>query len=215
MRLNIAIILFIALISLQYSFLQAQSRRALKDSSAVLKADRIQDKKIADTVKKVKTPAQIASFRSAVIPGWGQIYNKKYWKLPLVYGALAFPISTYSYNRNWYQKTRFAYTVRMTNDSANFNNIAAELVPLSKESLRLYRNEFRKNMDFSVIGVLLMWGLNVVDATVDGHLRTFDISEDLTVKIKPTIQQNLSGGGVSLTFSLRDNHQKRNSNFIK
>jgi hypothetical protein len=179
------------------------------------KNEKTLDKKIADTIKKVKTPAQIASFRSAVLPGWGQIYNKKYWKLPLVYGALAFPISTYSYNRNWYQKTRFAYTVRMTNDSSNFGNIAAELVPLSKESLRLYRNEFRKNMDFSVIGVLLMWGLNVVDATVDGHLRTFDISDDLTVKIKPTIQRNLTGGGLSLTVNLRDNNHKSNSSYIK
>ncbi len=215
MRFSLATFFFISIIFFQSTFLQAQSKKVLKDSISLQKNEKTLDKKIADTIKKVKTPAQIASFRSAVFPGWGQIYNKKYWKLPLVYGALAFPISTYSYNKNWYQKTRFAYTVRMTNDSANFGKIAAELVPLSKESLRLYRNEFRKNMDFSVIGVLLMWGLNIVDATVDGHLRTFDISDDLTVKIKPTIQRNLTGAGLSLTFNLRENNHKNNSSYIK
>ena len=203
------------MIFFQTLFLHAQSKRALKDTIAVQKLDKTKDQKVADTAKKVKTPAQIASFRSAILPGLGQIYNKKYWKLPLVYGALAFPISTYKYNRDWYQKTRFAYTVRVTNDTSNFKNIASELVPLSKESLRLYRNEFRKNMDFSVIGVLLMWGLNIVDATVDGHLITFDISDDLTVKVKPTIQHNFSGGGVSLTFNLRDKQPKIHSSYIK
>ncbi|MFN5325853.1 MAG: DUF5683 domain-containing protein [Bacteroidota bacterium] len=157
-------------------------------------------KSAADTAKKVRSIAAKAAIRSAILPGLGQIYNKKYWKLPLVYGALAIPVSTFKYNSDWYTKTRFAYTTRVTNDTANFKNIARELQPISTEALRTYRNSFRKNMDFSVLGLLLMWGLNVVDATVDGHLRTFNISDDLTMSIQPSTRNFQQGFGMTATL---------------
>jgi hypothetical protein len=182
----------------------AQGKKALVDSTFQKKIkDTGSIKQVTDTVKKVRSIASKAALRSAVLPGLGQIYNKKYWKLPLVYGALAFPISTFNYNRTWYRKTRFAYATRINKDTANFQSIDAELQPLSSSSLKLYRNEFRKNMDFSVIGLLMLWGLNVVDATVDGHLRTFDISDDLSLKVKPVISNNLSRGGISLTLIVK------------
>ncbi len=158
------------------------------------------DKPIADTAKKVRSIAAKAALRSAILPGLGQIYNKKYWKLPLVYGALAIPVSTFKYNSDWYSKTRFAYTVRVTNDTANFKNIARELQPISTEALKSYRNSFRKNMDFSVLGLLLMWGLNIVDATVDGHLRTFNISDDLSLSVKPSTRTWQQGFGMTATL---------------
>jgi hypothetical protein len=154
-----------------------------------------------DTVKKVKSIAAKAALRSAILPGLGQAYNKKYWKIPLVYGALAIPISTFRYNSDWYDKTRFAYSVRVTNDTANFKNIARELQPISTEALRTYRNSFRKNMDFSVLGLLLMWGLNIVDATVDGHLRTFNISDDISMSIQPSSRNLQYGLGLSATLN--------------
>jgi hypothetical protein len=157
-------------------------------------------KSAADTAKKVRSIAAKAAIRSAILPGLGQIYNKKYWKIPLVYGALAIPVSTFKYNSDWYTKTRFAYTTRVTNDTANFKNIARELQPISTEALRTYRNSFRKNMDFSVLGLLLMWGLNVVDATVDGHLRTFNISDDLTMSIQPSTRNFQQGFGMTATL---------------
>lgn len=157
-------------------------------------------KPLTDTAKKTRSIAAKAALRSAILPGLGQIYNKKYWKLPLVYGALAIPVSTFKYNSDWYTKTRFAYTVRVTNDTANFKNIARELQPISTEALKTYRNSFRKNMDFSVLGLLLMWGLNIVDATVDGHLRTFNISDDLTMSIKPSTRNVQQGLGMTATL---------------
>ena len=182
----------------------AQVKAAKPDTLIQKKAkDTGNTKQIADTVKKVRSIASKAALRSAIMPGLGQIYNKKYWKLPLVYGALAFPISTFNYNRTWYRKTRFAYAVRINKDTANYLTIDPELQPLSSASLKLYRNEFRKNMDFSIIGLLLLWGVNVIDATVDGHLRTFDISDDLSLKVKPVISNNLSSGGMSLTLNFR------------
>jgi len=154
-------------------------------------------KKSDTTTKKERSTASKAALRSAILPGLGQIYNKKYWKVPIVYGLIALPVSTFQYNSSWYNKTRFAYTVRATKDTANYKNIAPELQPLSDASLRLYRNQFRKNMDFSVLGLLVMWGLNVVDATVDGHLRKFDISDELSMSLKPNYSNGTRQIGIS------------------
>lgn len=160
-----------------------------------------ENKAKADTTKKEKSLASKASLRSAILPGWGQAYNKKYWKIPIVYGVLAIPVSTFRYNSDWYGKTRFAYTARVTRDTANYAKIAPELIPLSTESLRLYRNSFRKNMDFSILGLLVVWGLNIVDAAVDGHLRTFTITDDLAVRLSPTVPLASQGQfGVTASF---------------
>jgi hypothetical protein len=166
---------------------------------------------VADTIKKIDTShkkersiAAKAALRSAILPGLGQIYNKKYWKVPIVYGLIAIPVSTFQYNSSWYKKTRFAYTVRANQDTANYAKIAPELQPISTSSLRLYRNQFRKNMDFSVLGLLVMWGLNVVDATVDGHLRKFDISDELTIGIRPSFSTGTGQVGLSATLQWGD-----------
>lgn len=144
-----------------------------------------------DTGKKERSLAAKAAIRSAMIPGWGQIYNRKYWKLPLVYGALAIPVSTFAYNLDWYRKCREAYSIRYFNDTSRVvpdlptDGIDQQLQPLSTQSLRLYRNEFRKNVDLSVLALLAVWGLNVLDATVDGHLRSFNVSDDLSLQLDP------------------------------
>lgn len=181
---------------------RGQSAKAEKTStSAVTKIP--QQIKLADTTKKIRSNAGKAALRSAILPGLGQGYNKKYWKVPIVYGLLAIPVSTYSYNSTWYTKTRFAYTTRVTNDSANFPNIAPELQPLSNSSLRLYRNEFRKGMDFSILGFLLLWGVNIIDAAVDGHLKGFDIGDELSLKISPKISPIPGQIGISATLHFK------------
>lgn len=211
MHLRISFFLLTLYILAFNDSLLAQGKFEKKDTSfQQVNIDTSKNKLPADTVKKIRSIASKAALRSTLFPGLGQIYNKKYWKLPLVYAALAFPISTFGYNRTWYQKTRFAYTVRSTKDSINFTQIDPELQPLSVPSLKLYRNEFRKNMDFSVIGLLLIWGLNIVDATVDGHLRTFDVSDELSMQIKPVISNNLGSGGLTMRigFKQKDNQPK-------
>ncbi len=131
-----------------------------------------------------------AAIRSAILPGWGQIYNKKYWKLPIVYGALGTCGAIFAYNMKNYNDTRFAYKVKYNmrvngTDSNLFASIRPVLKPLPEESLRNYRNQFRKDIDYSVLFFLLLWGLNVVDATVDAHLKAFDVSPDLSFHLKP------------------------------
>lgn len=155
---------------------------------------------VADTLKKKRSVASTAALYSTILPGLGQAYNKKYWKIPIVYGVIAIPVSLFRYNSKWYTKTREAFTIRSTNDTANFSKIDPQLIPLSNESLRLYRNEFRKSMDFSVLGILVAWGLNIVDATVDGHLRGFDISDEVTLKLDPHFSTPTGQWGLKAAF---------------
>lgn len=148
-----------------------------------------------DTIvkKKVHSPRK-ATLRSLMIPGWGQIYNKKYWKVPLVYGAIGFPAYLFFDNRKWYNKTRYALSIVVNERYDNLDSMA-QLDPQlralvdrkAQGSLVNYRNQFRKNMDYSILFTLLMWGINIVDATVDGHLKEFDVSEELSLHVKPSM----------------------------
>jgi len=152
-----------------------------------------------------------ATKRSAMIPGWGQIYNKQYWKLPLVYGLLAVPAATYVYNNDMYAKTKFAYEARFkeTNgDPSDVSKIDPLIKNLSASSLQSYRNIFRKDRDYSIMWMVLAWGINVVDATVSGHLKEFDISNDLSLKVQPHFQPQFQQTGISLQFHLK-NHSIR------
>jgi hypothetical protein len=165
------------------------------------------NKTVTDTTKKQRSDAGKAALRSAIIPGWGQAYNKKYWKIPIVYGALAIPVATFVYNKKWYDKTRYAYNIKFYNDTSTVSdlptdNIDPRLLPLSSQSVRLYRNEFRKNMDFSVLAFILLWGLNVADAAVDGHLKSFNVNDDLSLKIHPGYSPIANTNGISLILEI-------------
>jgi hypothetical protein len=152
-----------------------------------------------------------ATKRSAMIPGWGQIYNKQYWKLPLVYGLLAVPAATFVYNNDMYTKTKFAYEARFkeaNGDASDVNKIDPLLKNLTASSLQSYRNIFRKDRDYSIMWMVLAWGINVVDATVSGHLKEFDISNDLSMKVQPHFQPQLQQTGISFQFQLK-NHSTR------
>jgi hypothetical protein len=170
-----------------------------------------------------------AAIRSAILPGWGQIYNRKYWKLPIVYGALGISGAIFNYNLTWYKRTRFAYkakyevTQRRTDpitgaslpaDSTNYYKIRADLREIDMNALRSYRDEFRKNIDYSVLFFILMWGLNVVDATVDAHLKPFDVSPDLSLRFKIGPSEMARTTGVSLVLAFDDGkRQNRNGNW--
>lgn len=143
-----------------------------------------------------------ATIRSAIAPGWGQIYNKKYWKLPLVWGALGTTAGIYFYNVKYYRSLKQAYIYRSDNDQNNDNLVDEEFRNLSTESIRSYRNSFRQNVDYSVLFFILFWGLNVVDATVDAHLKAFDVSDDLSLQIKPGYSRLANTSGVSVVLNI-------------
>lgn len=175
------------------------------------------DKAKADSLRKAFSPKK-ATFRSLVLPGWGQAYNKKYWKIPLVYGALGTATGIFFYNLKNYREIRFAYAAKYkaaktgatAADSVDYFNIKPYLLPIDVNSLRTYRDEFRSNIDYSVLAFLLLWGFQVADATVDAHLKTFDVSPDLSFKLKIGPSQMAHTAGLSFVLCLRDKPRQAN-----
>ncbi len=139
--------------------------------------------------------------RSAIIPGWGQVTNRQIWKVPLVAGVITVPAVLFFYNLKEYKALRDAYINRLDKNDLNDNLIPIEYRPLSNNSIQFYRNSYRQNVDYSALVFILAWGLNVVDAAVFANLKDFDVSDKLSLKLKPGF--NLTGQtsvGLVLTF---------------
>lgn len=167
------------------------------------------------TGNRIWSPRKAAIY-SAIIPGLGQVYNKKYWKVPIVYAAVGIPVALFFGNKKWYNRTRYALSVIDIGSGGpgyadSLANVHSSLQPFVEgrktSSLLNYRNEFRKNMDYSILFTLLFWGLNVVDATVDAHLKGFNVNDNLSFHLKPAVFSN-NALGVSLVFNFTDNHPK-------
>jgi len=183
------------LILVLHAWSQDSTKMIKKDSTFVIR------KHIPSTATK----------RSALIPGWGQAYNKQYWKIPLVYGVIAIPAATYIYNNDMYKKTKFAYEAKFKEAAGDLSDVAKidpVLKNLSTSSLQSYRNIFRKDRDYSIMWMIVTWGINVIDATVSGHLKEFDINNDLSFKIQPSYQPQFKQAGLALQFHLKNNHSR-------
>jgi len=110
---------------------------------------------VTDSVIKKKYNPKVATFRSAVLPGWGQLYNKKYWKIPIIYGALGTTAGIFFYNLKTYKLLRKAVILRSDTILSNDNQVYKDFINLSTESIRSYRNEYRQNIDYSVLFKLI------------------------------------------------------------
>lgn len=152
-----------------------------------------------------------ATIRSAILPGLGQAYNRQYWKIPIIYGGFAtigyfvnyMNGRTKFYRENWskayYSPTR---SVRI-----EINGIERD-VPAS--TLERAYSTFRRYRDLNILLGVLLWTLNVVDANVTAHLRTFDLSDDLSLRVQPTLTPasplapaTAVAPGVRLAFTFR------------
>lgn len=144
--------------------------------------------------------------RSMIIPGWGQITNRQVWKVPIVYGLLG-GLTYYSvYLTKQYHDYRAAY-YNLSNSDLRFGQTPSHLVGVSQGSLESNRNFLRNRRDFIYVTIGLAYVLNVVDAYVFAHLRSFDVSDDLSMntRIKPTMIPVATLGevpSVSISFSL-------------
>jgi hypothetical protein len=148
---------------------------------------------------------QKAIVRSAIIPGWGQITNKKYWKVPLVYGALVITADLFFRNLNQYKDAKSAYILATDNNPLNDNLIKEPYYSVKDqpERIRTFRNQVRQNVDYSVVFFILFWGLNVADAAVDAHLKTFDVSDKLSIQMKPGYSPMARTNGLSLVMTIK------------
>lgn len=138
--------------------------------------------------------AHKATIYSAVMPGLGQIYNRKYWKVPLIFGGFATLGYFINFNNEVYQTYKLAYSDIIDDDpftnsyldlNINPSFFAPEKVTQLTENLSRAKDTWRRNRDLCIIGTVVFYAVNVIDASVDAHFFNFDISEDLTMNWTP------------------------------
>ncbi|MEX2456297.1 MAG: DUF5683 domain-containing protein [Balneolaceae bacterium] len=149
------------------------------------------------------TPRSVL-FKSLMIPGWGQIVNRQVWKVPIVYGMFA-GIGFYAYTLHQdYTDYRAAYynAERGADSDFRFGPTPERLELISDNELQSIRNSLRNQRDMMFVVMALAYGLNAVDAYVFAHMRSFDVSDDLSMNstLRPTIMAD-SSPGISLSFS--------------
>ncbi|HPB02295.1 MAG TPA: DUF5683 domain-containing protein [Bacteroidales bacterium] len=158
---------------------------------------------IDDTTSVAHSPRK-ATIMSACLPGLGQAYNHKYWKIPILYAGLGGAGYAIVWNNNKYQDFRKAYIARTDTIDSTIDNFPR----YSASNLLDLRNYYRHNLELSVIIITAVYILNIVDASVDAHLYDFDISDDLSLRIQPSVWNvgpgtSSFGGGLSLTFKFK------------
>src|SRR5258708_5330791 len=171
-----------------------------KDSLLRHKSAKVDNPYKVDSATRKKHDPRKATLYSTFCPGLGQIYNHKYWKLPLVYAAVGIPAYLYFDNKNWYKKCQFALAVILDTPltAAKLAKVDPQLRPFvtagDDNALRSARNQYRKYQDYSVIFFVLFWGLQIVDATVDAHLMDFDLTPQLTLHLQEGSNSASAGG---------------------
>lgn len=136
-----------------------------------------------DSLVRSHSPVR-ASVYSAILPGAGQIYNRKYWKVPVIYAAFAGLGYLAKWNDDRYDTYRTAYRFRV---DGNPETVDGFTEVYSDNDLKLLRDYYRRNRDLSLIFAGLVYVLNIVDASVDAHLFYFDVSDNLSLNISPSV----------------------------
>ena len=150
-----------------------------------------------------KPNPQRALWLALVIPGAGQIYNRKYWKLPIIYGGFMGCIYALSWNNMMYKDYSQAYldimdTDPSTNSYNKFLHLGVQINESNearfKEIFKNRKDKYRRWRDMSIFVMIGVYALSVIDAYVDAELSEFDISKDLSLEVRPTVISNHGGG---------------------
>ena len=148
-----------------------------------------------------KPNPQRALWLALVIPGGGQIYNRKYWKLPIVYGGFVGCIYAMMWNNMMYKDYSQAYLDIMDDDpgTASYNkflHLGRQITPANEERYKQIfksrKDKYRRWRDLSFFCMIGIYAVSVIDAYVDAELSSFDISKDLSLKVRPTVINNKS-----------------------
>jgi len=141
-----------------------------------------------------KIPKKAALY-SAILPGAGQVYTKKYWKVPVIYGGLITSAYYINESNDLYQLYKSTYLNRLDGDFTDNLNY-------SDSDLRTLTEHYRRNREVSALLFTLTYILNIVDASVNAHLFDYDVSEDLSLHIQPVYFSKENASGISLSFNL-------------
>ncbi len=143
-----------------------------------------------------------AAFYSAILPGLGQAYNKKYWKIPLVWGGIGTGVYFYIRNDKQFDRYRDAYKRRLAGfkDDEFYGDGITPII--SDDGLIRAQDQFRRNKEVSLLITLGLYALNIIDANVDAHLLQFNVDENLS--LSPHYQynqmENTSDLGLTVNF---------------
>lgn len=178
-----------------------QATEALKNSKSVVMTDTVAGKKKKRDWATWAPDPKRAMWLAIVVPGAGQIYNRKYWKLPIVYGGFLGCAYAWRWNNQMYRDYSQAYMDIMDDDpnTQSYNQFLHLGMEITDDNKERYQNLFkrrkdyyRKYRDLSIFCLIGVYALSVIDAYVDASLSQFDISKDLSLKIEPSIINNHS-----------------------
>ena len=167
--------------------------------------------------KKPHSPHK-ASFYAAILPGMGQVYNKKYWKLPILYGGIGAAGYAIHFNSKYYKKYRSAYRDFIIQDPGNKSYL--EFIPPGltesdvvggtyeswfEDALERKKQYYKRYRDLSYFIMVGVYIIQIVDAAVDAHFYNFSISDDLSMRVNPTIMESSRGdyGGVGIQLNFK------------
>lgn len=192
--------LFIIFFASFFGFSQTPADSIRKDISKDIPKEAVIDS-IVRKPMNILAPSR-AAFYSAVLPGLGQAYNKKYWKIPIVYAALGTGIYFYLDNDKTYDRYRDAYKRRLAGFTDDEFYGDGTTPRVSSEGLIRAQNTLRRNKELSLLITFGLYALNIIDANVDAHLLQYNLDENLALKphFKYNEQENSTNLGVTLNF---------------
>lgn len=171
-------------------------------------AQKVTDVKIKDTISpssaefNMLSPAK-AAFYSAVLPGLGQAYNKKYWKIPIVYGAMGSGVYFYKTNNSNFNRARTAYKLRINEKPDEFDGLNGNIY-LSKDALISAQKSYKKDRDLSLLVTVGFYILQIVEASVNAHLLQHNVDSNLSVSPQiirnETNNKSIVGASVNFNF---------------
>ncbi|MDX1943175.1 MAG: DUF5683 domain-containing protein, partial [Saprospiraceae bacterium] len=141
-----------------------------------------------------------AALLSLVVPGAGQVYNKGIWyvKVPIIYGAIGGVVYAIDLNQSRYRRFKKAYSQKLRDEDTEFKGLPFD----NERSLKILRDYYDKNTQLSYIGLVAVYALQSVEAFVHAHLKTFDVNDDLSLRLKPQLNTDLLTGAPTPAIGL-------------
>ena len=136
-----------------------------------------------------------AGMYSAIVPGLGQLYDRQYWKIPVIYSGFAVAGYFFINNLNNYESYRIAYIGRINNPYPTDKYVGL----YTTAQLQQLQNDYNKYLDLTVMISVIGYSMQIIDAITSAHLKNFDMSRDISVKFRPVISPNGIGIGVAFT----------------
>lgn len=194
MRLYLYIFSIFFLLNISSQVVVAQQQN---DSTLIIHDSEQQIKELSEKAQKIETDSSLrdrpfkAAVYSAVLPGLGQIYNHKYWKLPIIYGLATFTGFLLHRNNQLYIESRDALLIEKDGDDRT--QLSEPLNRFDVNDLERRTDFYRRNRDLTIIWSVALYFIQIVDAHVDAHLSEFEISDDLSLNFEPSTEQYLPG----------------------